>query len=185
MVHSHTGKLIMMHLRHFQTYVPRGDEIPEPLRGTSIENIAFKKADDGTDFYAAQALFKDDTHKIVYDDTGRVVMVGRDIHAMFPSEGASIVELDQIDDAIDTSGKTPLLYVDGHVQEDMASKYAMQKQARLTEVQNDLATLRDEKDAGIISDEDLERFKALVKYRKALAAVDTTSTPVTWPDAPA
>ena len=47
-----------------------------------------------------------------------------------------------------------------------------------------IRNLSDERDAGIISDDDLERWKAWVAYRKALREIDATAPDIQWPDKP-
>lgn len=47
-----------------------------------------------------------------------------------------------------------------------------------------IKVLSDERDAEIISDDDLARWKAWVKYRKALRETDMSHEDVEWPDKP-
>ena len=47
-----------------------------------------------------------------------------------------------------------------------------------------ISPLSDERDAGIISDDDLERWKAWVAYRKSLRELDVTAEEIEWPSKP-
>ena len=55
---------------------------------------------------------------------------------------------------------------------------------RVEEANSIIEMLSDERDAGIISDDDLERWKAWVAYRKTLRAIDVTATNIEWPTKP-
>lgn len=47
-----------------------------------------------------------------------------------------------------------------------------------------IRTLSDEKEAEVISDEDLVRWKEWIRYRKALRELDITSDDIQWPSQP-
>ena len=60
----------------------------------------------------------------------------------------------------------------------------IKKKSFLDEAESIIRPLSDERDAEIISGDDLERWKAWVAYRKALRAIDVTSTDIEWPTKP-
>ena len=58
-------------------------------------------------------------------------------------------------------------------------------QSDLMQSANDVCQpLAEEKDLGIISDEDLARYKAWAVYRQKLRKVDLSADPVSWPAVP-
>lgn len=62
--------------------------------------------------------------------------------------------------------------------------YEQEKQRLIKEASSKIQVLSDERDAGIISDDDLNRWKAWIVYRKALRELDVTADGIEWPDKP-
>ena len=54
----------------------------------------------------------------------------------------------------------------------------------LSDADSVIRPLSDERDAGIISDDDFDRWKAWVVYRKALRELDVSKDDVVWPAMP-
>ena len=61
---------------------------------------------------------------------------------------------------------------------------ALKQRALLKAATYEINILSEERDAGIISDDDLERWKAWVAYRKSLRELDVTATDIKWPAKP-
>lgn len=70
------------------------------------------------------------------------------------------------------------------IQEHVTRENEKKRDAMMRDADSVIRPLSDERDAEIISDEDLIKWKAWVKYRKALRETDMSHEDVSWPDKP-
>ena len=75
-------------------------------------------------------------------------------------------------------------YTDKDAARDKQAAAEHERLQLIDEASEIIRPLSDERDAEIISDDDLERWKAWVAYRKTLRAIDVTATNIEWPAKP-
>ena len=75
-------------------------------------------------------------------------------------------------------------YTEANRQQDLHVQRTTDCALQIAEADRILSALSDERDADIISDADLARWKRWVKYRKQLRELDLTADVVTWPARP-
>lgn len=141
---------------------------------------AFLVNGDGVDWYDYQETFSSNKLKVQVNKTGEVVAASRDASKLFP-ENCIVIEIEEAPEDITSRPYKfdgEMLYVDSE-QEIRSKASGLSKEA-----DNVIRLLSDERDAGIISDDDLTRWEAWVKYRKALRELDVTATDIKWPAKP-
>lgn len=75
-------------------------------------------------------------------------------------------------------------YTDKDAARDKQAAAEYEQSQLIDEASEIIRPLSDERDAGIISDDDLARWKAWVVYRKALRDLDVTAIDIKWPAKP-
>ena len=75
-------------------------------------------------------------------------------------------------------------YTDKDAARDKHAAAEYERSQLIDEASGLIRPLSDERDAGIISDDDLGHWKAWVAYRKALRELDVTATDIEWPAKP-
>lgn len=75
-------------------------------------------------------------------------------------------------------------YTDEDATRDATLERNERKSALMLEADRIIRPLSDERDAEIISDNDLKRWKVWVKYRKALRELDISNLEIDWPQKP-
>ena len=166
----------MIILRNFKSYSPT----PRPA---GLEFAAFTQSEDGIDWYEAQHLFSKETLKVVFDETNKQVFItNTDVSFLFPIDGASVAEIEWVKI---TEGES-YLYDEVHntLKVDITAKHFIERKNRLSEITEEVDRLRDEVLTDLASEEDKQRFEALIKYRKALLNTKITSTDIEWPTKP-
>lgn len=163
----------MIELKNLQSYDPKD----HPLSG----GIAFLISDDGLDWYESQSLFKNDTWKLEYRSDGTVVAATQDVSALFPA-GNSVVEMEELPEGFSVNEDWKVS--SGALFKDNGKVATKEIALRASEANEIISVLSSERDAGIISDDDLNRWKAWIVYRKALRELDVTADEIEWPDKP-
>lgn len=75
-------------------------------------------------------------------------------------------------------------YSDESARQDKLIASNMERSMLMAEADSIIRLLSEERDAGIISDEDEVKWKKWIMYRKILRALDLTSETVSWPEKP-
>lgn len=75
-------------------------------------------------------------------------------------------------------------YSNESVRQDKLTANNMERATLMADADNIIRPLSEERDAGIISEEDEAKWKEWILYRKALRALDLTSDTVSWPEKP-
>ena len=163
----------MITMRNFYKYTPQN----HPLAGFAL----FLMSEDGQDWYEAQANFAPDTWKIEYEENGTIVAAGKDVSAMAPL-GHSVSEVESLPEGFSVNGYWR--YDNGSIVKDVDKITQNELAGRASEADKVITVLSSERDAEIISDDDLARWKAWVAYRKELRELDVTATDIKWPAKP-
>ncbi|HCO1167354.1 tail fiber assembly protein, partial [Escherichia coli] len=141
-------------------------------------------------WYEEQKNFASDTIKAAYNDSGRVVWVGKDVTGIEPTN-VSIIEFPDITANRRITVPGYWFYRSGEFVFDYKLKAEDERDALLKQVS--IMTSEWEKDLllGLISDEDREKLKAYRIYAKSLQAMDfspitdkTSYNAIEWPVSP-
>lgn len=163
----------MITLKNFSKYTP----INNPMAGMAL----FLVSADGQDWYESQRQFGLNTWKIEYESDGTIVAATKDISGLAPI-GHSVSEIEALPEGFSVNGAWRF---DGeNVVQDAGKIAKREMQYRRYEADKVIAVLSSERDAEIISDDDLARWKAWVAYRKALRELDVAATNIEWPAKP-
>lgn len=73
--------------KNFKRYIPKGYE---------NDIVLYLKSSDGKDWYSLQHLFKENTTKIMVDDSNRIIAASKDASLLFP-ENCSVYEVENIE----------------------------------------------------------------------------------------
>ena len=177
----------MMHLKNITAGNPK---TKEQYQLTEKAGVVWFFCEDGKNWYEEQKNFASDTIKAAYNDSGRVVWVGKDVTGIEPTN-VSIIEFPDITANRRITVPGYWFYRSGEFVFDYKLKAEDERDALLKQVS--IMTSEWEKDLllGLISDEDREKLKAYRIYAKSLQAMDfspitdkTSYNAIEWPVSP-
>lgn len=177
----------MLHLKNITAGNPK---TAEQYQMTKRHSIVWLFSEDGKNWYEEQKNFASDTIKVAYNNSGRVVWVGKDVTGIEPTN-VSIIELPDITTNRRITAPGFWFYRNDEFVFDYKLKAEDERDALLKQVS--IMTSEWEKDLllGLISDEDREKLKAYRIYAKSLQAMDfsaitdkTTYNNISWPEQP-
>lgn len=150
----------------------------------------------GADWYESQKSFQDDTLKIVFNSSGVIISMSRDVSALWPGEN-SVAEIAPTDvpTTVDINGEwvfdgkqiTARIYT----AEEWQAKAEDQRQNLLKNAASIMADWRTELQLGAISDDDKASLIKWMAYIKAVKVVDISAVKdevgynaIAWPSQP-
>ncbi|ARF49849.1 tail fiber assembly protein [Pantoea stewartii] len=159
--------------------------------------VVFLESEDGQDWYECQALFSDDTVKIMYDAQGVIRAVvdkpvpQRDntyaVSMLWPVD-MSVSEMVVEDYPIDCQADGTWRYTDGLIEKiptDYVAVAENQKSQLMAAANAAIAPLQDAVDLGMATDEESDMLLEWKNYRVQLNRVDTSTAPdIQWPEPP-
>lgn len=187
---------MMQNIKNFRKVEPTVEQM---MRYASQENgeLLFLRSQDGHDWYECQALFADDTIKIMYDAQGIIrSMVAEPVPqrgnvlpvSMFWPVDCSVAEVSAIPDGCDISGAwryTDAGEIIRHHDFDLklAEKTLLSRQNQADSV---ISPLERAVKYGMATDKEKTTLEAWERYSVLLSRVDTSAAPdVVWPELPA
>lgn len=164
----------MITLRNFKPY--KEHEL-SPLAGAS-----HLETEDGKDWYFHQRRFSPDTLKICFDATGVIRSFAIDVSTLYPWN-LSVTELDTKDvpKDLDISGRWS--FIDGEVVPtpvDMVVVFTQHLNKLMSDANSRINLLKELKEEGVATKEELEELVKLLAYRNKLRKVDVSGEP-NWP----
>lgn len=138
----------------------------------------------GKDYYSTLSEIPKNMYYVAfYEDTGFIRQLETDHTMICVAEGLSVSAIKSIKDL---NGKSPNLFTfDGKkFTLDPKRNNEFILRSSISSANRIISVLSDEKDADVISDEDLKKWKRWVSYRKELRELDISKETVDWPKAP-
>lgn len=176
----------MMEMKNFNVSVP----VTEAEKILAERGAIILRDADGREWYTSQALFSDDTYKVMYDGEGTVRAITKDVSTLFPVS-FSVAEVKNIPAGADINGGWT--YFDGKVfprqysASEMTAIADLEKQSKI-EKANEFMNSRQwpgKAALGRLKGDELSQYNGWLDYLDALEAVDTSSAPdISWPEPP-
>jgi hypothetical protein len=186
---------MMQHIKNFRIVDAPVHRLP--LQSEIDIGVIFLASEDGQDWYECQALFSDNTVKVMYDAGGIIcALVNKpvpqrgDVYAvsmLWPVD-MSVVEMAIDDCPAECQADGAWRYTDGRI-EKIPTDYvaaAESKKAKLMAKANSAITpLQDAVDIGEETNDEVVLLLAWKKYRVQLMRVNTKNAPgIEWPPVP-
>lgn len=188
----------MSELQHIKNF--RIVDVPVhrlPLQSEIDIGVIFLASEDGQDWYDCQALFSDNTVKVMYDIGGIIcALVNKpvpqrgDVYAvsmLWPVD-MSVVEIAVDDCPADCQADGTWRYTDGRIEKiptDYVAAAEIKKANLMTEASAVIAPLERAVKLGIATDEEVRRLESWELYSVLLNRIDTSTAPdIDWPEQP-
>lgn len=138
----------------------------------------------GKNYYDTLSSIPTDMYYVAfYEDTGFIRQIETDCTMICLDDGLSVSAIKSIEDLGD---KSPNLFTfDGEkFTLNLKRHNESLHRTNMSVANKTISVLSEEKDAGIISEDDLKKWKRWVSYRKELRELDISKEKVDWPKAP-
>lgn len=175
----------MKHIKNFTKYIPEDNGKKELIERF---NAIFLQSEDGQDWYECQESFSEETIKCMYDKTGVICAITKDVSGLYP-EDKSVIEFESIPENVTYDGNWQFINNEIVKREiPVAEKIALakkEKQILLDKAEGIIAPLKDAIELNMATDEEKEKCTEWKKYRIFLSRVDITDPDsVVWPVPP-
>lgn len=187
----------MQNIKNFKSVLPSA--VDAKKFGDNVNSIQFLLSEDGRDWYECQSLFSDDTIKIMYDGSDRIVSVvdapvsqRGNIYAvsMFHPVGMSVAEVAVADYPAECKADGTWVY-DGiqiykreATQQEITEENQREQKSRQSEAALLAFPLQAAVSLGFATTEQEQALKALQQYSVDLTCTDITAMPANWPSLP-
>lgn len=179
----------MKNINNFQLGAPK---TREQIKLQNSHNVQFLYSEDGTEWYACQQEFAQDTIKFAYDEKGviRSIANNKDVSTLWPV-GLSVAEV------ADTTANRRADAMGGWVfdgenivkrvytEEELKARAETEKAKRLAFVNKKTQAWQAQLMLGMIDEEDKLSLIAWMKYVKQVQAIDISAgSDIVWPEQP-
>lgn len=139
----------------------------------------------GKKYYESLGLLDQGKYKVAfYASTGAIRQIESDSSKICPCDGLSVSVVEDVPSP--ENGSMACYRFDGESFDvDIKKRNEDTAKELMSAASKIISVLGDERDAGVISDSDLEKWKGWVSYRKSLREIDLSEREVDWPKAPA
>ncbi len=185
----------MQHIKNFRIVGAPVHRLPSQ---SEIDiGVIFLASEDGQDWYECQALFSDNTVKVMYDAGGIIcALVNKpvpqrgDVYAvsmLWPVD-MSVVEMAVDDCPADCQADGTWRYTDGRIEKIPVDNIAVAKNKKsqlMADANAAIAPLERAVKLGIATDEEVRSLEVWELYSVLLSRIDTSTAPdIAWPDKP-
>lgn len=185
----------MQHIKNFRIVDAPVHRLP--LQSEIDIGVIFLASEDGQDWYECQALFSDNTVKVMYDAEGIIyALVNKpvpqrgDVYAvsmLWPVD-MSVVEMAVDDCPADCQADGTWRYTDGRIEKIPVDNIAVaenKKSQLMADANAAIAPLERAVKLGMATDEEVERLNVWERYSVLLSRVKSEDAPdIEWPEKP-